>query len=77
MDAIKDADIMVIVGCSLKVFPAAGMLEYLRESAILVTIDPERPSLPSRHLYAHVSLKATEGMKILEPGVVIRETLAP
>lgn len=65
-NAIKNADIMVIVGCSLKVFPAAGMLEYLRESAILVTIDPERPSLPSRHLYAHVSLKATEGMKILE-----------
>lgn len=66
VNAIKDTDIMVIVGCSLKVFPAAGMLGYLRESAILVSIDPEKPTLPSRHLYAHVSLKATEGMKILE-----------
>lgn len=66
VNAIKDADIMVIVGCSLKVFPAADMLEYLRESAILVTIDPEKPSLPFRYLYAHVSLKATEGIRILE-----------
>lgn len=64
--AIREADIMVVIGCSLKVFPAARMIEDLREEAMLVVIDPSKPSLPPRHLYAHLQLKATEGMKILE-----------
>ena len=66
VNAIREADIMVVIGCSLKVFPAARMIEDLREEAILVVIDPSKPSLPPRHLYAHLQLKATEGMKILE-----------
>lgn len=66
VNAIRAADIMVVVGCSLKVFPAADMLDYLREDAILIVIDPSKPSLPPRHLYAYLPLKATEGMKILE-----------
>lgn len=66
VNAIREADIMVVIGCSLKVFPAARMIEDLREEAMLVVIDPSKPSLPPRHLYAHLELKATEGMKILE-----------
>lgn len=66
VNAIREADIMVVIGCSLKVFPAARMIEDLREEAMLVVIDPSKPSLPPRHLYAHLQLKATEGMKILE-----------
>ena len=64
--AIREADIMVVVGCSLKVFPAARMIEDLREDAMLVVIDPVKPTMPARYLYAHCELKATEGMKILE-----------
>lgn len=66
VNAIREADIMVVIGCSLKVFPAASMIEDLREEAMLVVIDPSKPSLPPRHQYAHLELKATEGMKILE-----------
>lgn len=64
--AIREADIMVVVGCSLKVFPAARIIEDLREEATLVVIDPCKPSLPPRYLHAYLQLKATEGMKILE-----------
>jgi hypothetical protein len=42
------------------------MIEDLREEATLIVIDPSKPSLPPKHLYAYLQLKATEGMKILE-----------
>ena len=66
VNAIKEADIMVVVGCSLKVHPAADMIAYLREDAILIVIDPSKPTLTCRYLYAYLPLKAVEGMKILE-----------
>lgn len=64
--AIREADIMVVVGCSLKVFPAARMIEYLHEEATLVVIDPCEPTLSHKHPYCYLQMKATEGMKIIE-----------
>jgi NAD-dependent SIR2 family protein deacetylase len=57
---------MVIVGCSLKVSPAAEMVEELREEASLVVIDPAEPPFPIKHTYAHLKLSASKGMKIME-----------
>lgn len=66
VNAVKGADMMVIVGCSMKVFPAACMLDYLRKDATLISIDPAEASLPSTDRHVHLSFKATEGMQILD-----------
>lgn len=64
--AIKEADIMVVIGCSLKVFPAAGMIRQLRKDASLIVIDPGEDSLEINRQYKHLKLPATKGMQILE-----------
>ena len=64
--AIREADIMVIIGCSLKVFPAARIIEDLREDAKLVVINPCKPDELTSHPYCYLQMKATEGMKIIE-----------
>ena len=65
MKAIKEADMMIIVGCSLKVFPAARLIEDLRENASLVVVDPADAPFPIKHVYSHLQLPATRGMQIL------------
>lgn len=66
VQAIREADMMIIVGCSLKVSPAAEMVEELREDASLVVIDPADPPFPIKRTYAHLKLPASKGMKIME-----------
>lgn len=60
--AVKEADIMIIVGSSLKVFPAARMVEDLRESAELIVVDPADGPFLTGRLHTHLKLPATEGM---------------
>lgn len=64
--AIREADIMIIIGCSLKVFPAAKMIEEFKENVPLVVIDPCDSPLPIKHLYAHLKYGASKGMRILK-----------
>lgn len=64
--AVREADMMVIVGCSLLVFPAARMIEELREEASLVVIDPYECPLSTTRPHRHIKLPATRGMKIIE-----------
>lgn len=64
--AIREADVMIVIGCSLKVFPAAGMIRQLREEASLIVIDPGDPPLEIKHLFSHLKMPATKGMQILE-----------
>lgn len=64
--AIREADIMIVIGCSLKVFPAAGMIRQLREEASLIVIDPGETPLEINHMFSHLKMPATKGMQILE-----------
>ena len=66
VQAIREADMMIIVGCSLKVSPAAEMVEELREEAPLVVIDPAEPPFPIKRTYSHLKLAASKGMKVME-----------
>ena len=42
------ADIFIVIGTSLQVYPAAGILEYVKESTPKFIIDPNMPSVSSR-----------------------------
>lgn len=62
-EIVSQADILVIIGTSLVVYPAAGLVNYARPDAGIYYIDPNPAAVPAR---VHVlPLKATEGMKVL------------
>ena len=62
IDIVSVADIVIIVGTSLQVYPAAGLYRYARPEAPIYIIDPaDVPLFDSR--IKHIRKVATEGMK--------------
>lgn len=48
------ADIFVVIGTSLAVYPAAGLIDYVREEVPKFVIDPKIPDmLPKKNLYLY------------------------
>ena len=64
---VHDADIFVVIGTSLKVYPAAGLLHYVRPGIPIYYIDPNPANITIMAPEVHViKATATEGMKILK-----------
>ena len=64
-EAVAQADMLVIIGTSLNVYPAAGLIHYVRPSVPVYLIDPE-PSLGvGREKFTHLQCGASEGMRQL------------
>lgn len=61
-DVVSEADIVLIVGTSLQVYPAASLYSYARPDAGIYLIDPADMRLPDRRI-VHIRAVATEGMK--------------
>ncbi len=61
---VADADIMVVVGTSLNVYPAAGLLYYARKDTEIYVIDPKEVQPISRNV-TFIKEKASVGMKQL------------
>jgi NAD-dependent deacetylase len=57
------ADIFVVIGTSLQVYPAASLLRYVRPKVPVYVIDPGAPSilLPNRNTLHVIKKPATEG----------------
>jgi len=60
-DLVARADRLVIVGTSLQVWPAAGLVHEAGPAAMVVLIDPGEVSLP-RPGIRHIKTKASSGM---------------
>lgn len=61
----READIFVIIGTSLNVYPAAGLVQYTKPDCPIYLIDPEAVHTSGiRHL-KHIQKGASEGMKEL------------
>ncbi len=56
------ADIFLIVGTSLVVYPAAGIVDYVPRDVPVFAVDPVIPSTLSRKYFYPVEEKATTGM---------------
>ena len=63
---VEQADIFVIVGTSLNVYPAAGLVRYTRRGIPIYLIDPDDVALDPRYGIKHLKMGASEGMKQLE-----------
>ena len=62
-DKVQEADILIIIGTSLVVYPAAGLLHYARPSVPVYLIDPNPVSAGER--VHQIQKGASEGMKEL------------
>ncbi len=65
----QQADIFIVVGTSLNVYPAAGLIDYVPQSAPIYLIDPSDFKL-SRKVH-HIQEKATTGLEKLKELLVV------
>ena len=57
------ADVMVVVGTSLAVYPAASLVHYIRPDVPIYLVDPASPNLSLvRNPVTHIQARAAEGV---------------
>ncbi len=61
----RKADIFVVIGSSLVVYPAASLLYYAPQNCPIYVIDPKPISTRNNSNIEHIATTATEGVKIL------------
>ena len=67
LEIVEQADILVVIGTSLQVYPAAGLINYVNQNIPVYYIDPKPATiydLPNP--LEIISMSATKGMKILK-----------
>ena len=64
-DKAAEADIFIIIGTSLNVYPAAGLVDFVRRGVPIYLIDPKPVASPSRSNITHIHKGASEGMREL------------
>lgn len=65
IEATMKADIYIVIGTSLNVYPAAGLLNYVSQEAPIYLIDPKDVQFSGYHKINHIKKGASEGMKEL------------
>ena len=66
VDYVKKADIFVIIGTSMNVYPAAGLLNYVPRTAEVYLIDPKPVDTHSMRQIHIIQKGASEGVKELK-----------
>lgn len=64
-DIAASADIFVVIGTSLNVYPAAGLLNYVKSGTPVFLIDPNEINIPRGKDYTFIKQPAGKGVKIL------------
>lgn len=59
---MSKADVFVLVGTSLQVYPASGLIDYLPPGVPKYIIDKNPPYIPAHHNFHVIKKSATEGM---------------
>ncbi|MEG1884936.1 MAG: Sir2 family NAD-dependent protein deacetylase [Alistipes sp.] len=60
------ADLLVVVGTSLAVYPAASLIQYVRPEVPIWLVDPGNPDLSHiRNKLTHIRARSAEGMPLL------------
>ncbi len=68
IEAVEAADILLIVGTSLQVYPAAGLYAYAKASAPIYIIDPKDVPVRDGRI-THIKEVATKGMEMFKESV--------
>jgi NAD-dependent deacetylase len=62
---VENADVVVVIGTSLAVYPAAGLVHYAKPDAPVFVVDPNRPETALRNV-VYIDEKASVGVEILK-----------
>lgn len=65
IETVKTADVFVVVGTGLQVYPAASLIDYIPEHATRYLIDPNNVFVPKYYRFNFIKAKASEGVQIL------------
>ena len=63
-EKVAQADFLIIVGTSLQVYPAAGLVEFAPENCQIFVIDPNLEKKLVRHTHFY-KMTASEGMRLI------------
>ena len=63
IDLAKKADFFLVIGTSLQVYPAAGLVDYVPQKTSVFLIDPNAAALQMQRRVTLFSEKATTGME--------------
>jgi NAD-dependent deacetylase len=69
VEIIQEADSVLIVGTSLQVYPAAGLVNYASEKVSITVIDPNLPEVNLPNV-TYLNCGAIEGMRIFKKSLV-------
>lgn len=64
-EVVSEADILVIIGTSLNVYPAAGLAHYVKAGTPIFLIDPDDVPTSNIPNLTHIQKGASEGMREL------------
>lgn len=73
IEEVEKADIFVIIGTSMNVYPAAGLIHYVPRGAKIYLIDPKDVNIDARFKVRHIKKGASEGMRELYDELVGRQ----
>ena len=65
---VNEADIVIIVGTSMQVYPAAGLINYVRNGVPIHLIDPNPPKISIPNLTIH-ALGAVDGLELVSSSI--------
>ncbi len=60
---LMNADILIVVGTSLQVYPAAGLIQYATNAQQKFIVDPKADQLPAPANFQRITAGAVEGLK--------------
>lgn len=70
IEIMPDAEILIVVGTSLVVYPAASLIHYVNSNTMKYIIDPSTPDLHSFDNWKHYKETATKGMEKLTKDLI-------
>lgn len=62
IEEVSNADILLVIGTSLQVYPAASLIDYIEYGKPVYVIDPNSLSVPNNPFIKIIKKKATEGI---------------
>ncbi len=65
VDVTEQADMFLVIGTSLAVYPAAGLVHYVPIGKRIYIVDPARPDITLKSNMIFIQEKATTGMQTL------------
>jgi NAD-dependent deacetylase len=64
-EIVKDSDILLVIGTSLQVYPAAGLVDEIKDDCLLIVINPNETGFGYGERAVVMKETATKGMQLL------------